>query len=437
VHDTGVDESSGDLFLVMQLLRGAELHDLIGEADYVEAPPPVGWAAAIGAQIAAVLTEVHRLSVVHRDIKPRNLFVTPCGVVKVLDFGIAALLAGGDSAKLTRVGLTVGTPPYMSPEQVLANPVGPPSDLYALGCVLHEMLTGQPPFQGTGGRSTQYQQVHADPPAVRDVRRDVPAPVDDLIRALLYKQAEDRPSSEEVYTLLLPFTIDGHASGAAGVREDLDPTRPFRRPMAATPRAALGLVASLAPEAGQPPLSAEEADAATDRAADLAEAGQFTQAADVLGAAIGRADTDSPLGAELRLSLGHVMLLARDFQRAIEQFDTAGAWFAEHYGSDDETVMGCRYYATSCRAEAGEDSRALADFQMFLEDWSQTADDRDDRSIDVRRQIGGLLMNLGRYQEARSQLTHLHQDASRWQGPDSRQARRVAAMLERINQYQP
>jgi serine/threonine protein kinase len=163
VHDTGIDEATGELFLVMQLLTGAELADLIAEHDYAENAPPVGWASAIGAQLASVLTEVHRISVVHRDIKPRNVFITPGGIVKVLDFGIAALLGAGEISRLTMAGQTVGTPPYMSPEQTLANAVGPATDLYALGCVLHEALTGQPPFRATGGTSVQWHHVHTRP----------------------------------------------------------------------------------------------------------------------------------------------------------------------------------------------------------------------------------------------------------------------------------
>ncbi len=107
VHDTGTDKATGDLYLVMQLLTGAELADLIAEHDYDASPPPLAWAAAIAAQVATVLSEVHRLSVVHRDIKPRNLFLTPGGIVKVLDFGVAALLGAGELIKLTMTEQTV------------------------------------------------------------------------------------------------------------------------------------------------------------------------------------------------------------------------------------------------------------------------------------------------------------------------------------------
>src|SRR6185437_1667048 len=184
VHDTGSDESTGDLYLVMQLLTGAELADLIAEYDYSDNATPLAWASAIGAQVATVLTEVHRLSVVHRDIKPRNLFLTSGGVVKVLDFGVAALLGAGERGKLTMVGQTVGTPPYMAPEQALANTVGPPADLYALGCVLHEMLTGELPFTATGDMSVQWHHVHTPPAPLTTIRPDIPQPVEALVLKL-------------------------------------------------------------------------------------------------------------------------------------------------------------------------------------------------------------------------------------------------------------
>ena len=139
-----------------------------------------------------MLTEVHRLSVVHRDIKPRNLFITPGGVVKVLDFGVAALFGAGELTKLTMVGQTVGTPPYMAPEQALANAVGPPADLYALGCVLHELLTGQLPFTATGGMSVQWHHVHTSPAPLRTIRPDIPESVEALVLKLLAKSPEER-----------------------------------------------------------------------------------------------------------------------------------------------------------------------------------------------------------------------------------------------------
>ena len=131
------------------LLRGFTLEAMLDHADYSAAAPSVAWAAAIGAQIAAVLADVHRVDIVHRDIKPGNVMLVDGGLVKVLDFGIAILRGAGALPRLTQVDRTVGTPAYMSPEQCLGQAVTAASDIYSLGCVLHELLTGDVPFHGT------------------------------------------------------------------------------------------------------------------------------------------------------------------------------------------------------------------------------------------------------------------------------------------------
>jgi len=431
VHDTGIEEATGELYLVMQLLTGAELADLIAEHDYHENAPPVCWAAAVGAQLASVLSEVHRISVVHRDIKPRNLFITPGGIVKVLDFGVAALLGAGEITRLTMAGQTVGTPPYMSPEQTLANAVGPATDRYALGCVLHETLTGHPPFRATGGMSVQWQHVHSSPTPVRTLRPDVPEPIEALVLGLLAKSPEQRPDADEIYETLLPYA----RTGTAGiVRGELDPTRPFTRPMAAIPRR--DVPAPVPPESATlAPLSDSEADAAAAQAADLAEAGQFAQATDILAAAIARCAAGAMLAAELRFSLANVLFLAGSYRRALAEFEAAGAQLTERYGAGDRSVLDCRYYAATCRAALGENTEALLAFRAFLHDWSQVAGAADDRNLDVRRQIGLLLAGARQYDEARTVLTDLHRDLVALRGEASPDAAAIAALLARISRY--
>lgn len=127
--------------------------------------------------------------------------------------------------------MTVGSPPYMPPEQVLGNPVGPASDVYALGCVLHEIVTGRVPFPETAARS--YQDHHVNTPAVpmRTLRPDLPAELDDLVLAMLAKRPGQRPSAEAVYDALLPLARSG-PEAASGER---DPRRPFLRPLAPSP----------------------------------------------------------------------------------------------------------------------------------------------------------------------------------------------------------
>ena len=121
VYDTGVEEAPDGttwLWLVMQLLRGSTLEALLDQTNYGSSPPSVAWAAAIAAQIAAVLADVHRVDIVHRDIKPGNVMIVDGGLAKVLDFGIAILHGAGAFPRLTQVDRTVGTPAYMSPEQL-------------------------------------------------------------------------------------------------------------------------------------------------------------------------------------------------------------------------------------------------------------------------------------------------------------------------------
>ena len=140
VHDTGI-AADGRPYLVMQYVDGVSVADVVAEHGAL----PVGWAAAIAAQTCAVLAAAHAVSLVHRDLKPANLVLGPDGAVRVLDFGLAVALGAGDS-QITRSGQTIGTPAYMAPELVVGEPTGPATDLYSLGCTLHELLTGRSPF---------------------------------------------------------------------------------------------------------------------------------------------------------------------------------------------------------------------------------------------------------------------------------------------------
>lgn len=234
VYDFGVEEPTGRIFLVMQLVYGQTLADLItARARHPAGPWPVTWAAAITAQVAATLVDVHRVDVVHRDIKPSNLMVSDGGLVKVLDFGVAILRGASALPKLTQVGMTVGSPPYMPPEQVLGNPVGPAAGVYALGCVLYETLTGRVPFPETAGRLYQDHHLNSPAPSTRALRPDVPTDVDDLIAAMLAKRPSDRPGADAVYEALLPLAA---RPAAASGPDGRDPRRPFVRPLAPAPR---------------------------------------------------------------------------------------------------------------------------------------------------------------------------------------------------------
>lgn len=142
VYDIGTHD--GLHFLVMGYIEGRTVADLIAEEEGLT----VGWSAAIATQTCAVLATAHRKCRIHRDLKPGNLMFCPDGVEKVFDFGLAGALEPNDLSRITSTGQQLGPLTYMTPEQIRTEPVSPQTDPYALGCVLHEMLSGEPPFTG-------------------------------------------------------------------------------------------------------------------------------------------------------------------------------------------------------------------------------------------------------------------------------------------------
>ncbi|GAA5042954.1 non-specific serine/threonine protein kinase [Thermocatellispora tengchongensis] len=198
LYDFGASDQR--LYQVMQFIDGVTIADVVSE----HGPLPVPWAAAIAAQACAVLSAAHALSICHRDLKPTNLMLCPDGGVKVLDFGLA-MLREADTTQFTRVGQILGTPAYMAPEQIQRGVASPRSDLYSLGCVLHEMLTGRQLFTGPTEYAVYEKQVNERPPPVPGV----PAELDKLIAELLEKQPERRPAdARALYDRLEPFAVD-------------------------------------------------------------------------------------------------------------------------------------------------------------------------------------------------------------------------------------
>ncbi|GAB3806548.1 protein kinase domain-containing protein [Micromonospora zhanjiangensis] len=185
VHDFGQDGDDGSLFLVMEFLVGRDLRTVLDE----DGPPPVPTAVDWAAQTAAALARAHEVDVVHRDLKPANLMLTPDGQVKILDFGIARFMESLPSSKV------MGTFPYMPPERFDGHPGNARSDLYALGCVLHELLTGRKPFDATSPASMMSAHLTRTPVPPGRLRPEVPAALDDLVMELLAKAPEDRPAS--------------------------------------------------------------------------------------------------------------------------------------------------------------------------------------------------------------------------------------------------
>jgi hypothetical protein len=185
----------GTWFVVMQLVPGGDL------AAYRERHLRLSVATviAIGYQLADALAAAHERGVVHRDLKPENVLLDgehDPPVVRIADFGLAYSVRAEDprQGKLTVDGTVAGTPEYMSPEQASGGDLGPPSDVYALGCVLFDLLTGSPPFAEGGVGRILAQHLYTPPPRVRDRRPDTSPALDELIDRMLAKRPGDRPT---------------------------------------------------------------------------------------------------------------------------------------------------------------------------------------------------------------------------------------------------
>jgi serine/threonine protein kinase len=226
VYDLG--EEHGTRYLVMQYVTGFDLDDRIAE----EGRLTVEETASIGVQIASVLGSVHVRDVVHRDLKGRNVIIRTDGVVKVLDFGVAAFL-DPDTTRLTTTGERPGSLECMAPEQIKGTPVDHRTDLYALGCLLHKMLAGEPVFNHHSDLMLPGLILDEPPVPLRHLRPDTPPGLEALVLQLLAKDPRDRPAhAGEVWQRLAHWLPErGDPAEALVPWAEIDPLRPFRHPM--------------------------------------------------------------------------------------------------------------------------------------------------------------------------------------------------------------
>jgi len=192
LYDSGsIDEL---LYFVMPYVDGESLRERLNR----ERQLPVDDALAIAVEVCDALVYAHNLGVVHRDLKPQNILLS--GHALVVDFGVARAIAALGAESLTPTGLAVGTPGYMSPEQALGDePVDQRSDIYSLGCVVYEMLVGEPPFTGTSAQAVIARQVIDPIPGIRTVRPTVPASLEAAVTRALSKVPADRPRTAQQF----------------------------------------------------------------------------------------------------------------------------------------------------------------------------------------------------------------------------------------------
>ncbi|MFG3711932.1 protein kinase [Micromonospora sp. NPDC047730] len=444
VHDVGIQ--GDDIYIVMQLVPGMLLSDLVAERGWLSVP----WAAAIGAQICSVLATAHAASLVHRDLKPQNLMVTPTGSVKVLDFGVAALLGPADVPRLTATGHTLGTPTYMAPEQALNSTVGPKADLYALGCVLFELLTGNPPYRADNPLGMLHRHMNDPVPLVTDHRAGVPDALVQLVVRMLAKDPQHRPgSAAEVYEILMPLgavesdlAADLAMTVADGQR--VDPTMPYRYPFGPLPPQAPLAPTKIdvvrprsAPEVIHVP-SLDELAEVEERAWELAEEERFTQAAELLETALrpirkAHGAVKQPRILELRVNLANLYVLAGAFRQALPEFQRLIPDLAERPVPDQELIWQCRQQAAVCQAELGEATAALSELEAVFVEEERVMPPGSPELVALRQQIAMLAAGMGDVSGARRRLQGLLDDVSASSGAQSPAAEEIEMLLVRLD----
>lgn len=410
VYDCGTQGE--DLYLVMQLIKGRSIADIMMESGTV----PVPWAAAIAAQACSVLAVAHANSLVHRDLKPGNLMLCRDGSVKVLDFGVAAALSP-TATRLTRSGVVVGTPEYMAPEQALCGTTSPQSDLYSLGVVLDEMLTGRNQFASPTAPASIRNHLYHDPHLPDLASGRVPEILERLLTRLLAKTPKDRPpSAEAVYRVLVQFCDDLPPFPDYVDAEALHPVR-----MYAT---VLGRVRSPAklerPVSPMPSLFANKSVIghndivlAHENADILRAEPRFSQAAEVLAEVVAPAteawEAKIAEVMQLRIELADMLFFGGDYRRAAHEFAKLAADLMEIEGADHDLVLRFRLMEASCHAAVGETSLAFAQLGLLLDDEARPGVE-EDHILESRYQIGPPGLGSGDRSKARQTLSDLLSD---------------------------
>ncbi|WP_410870330.1 serine/threonine-protein kinase [Nocardia sp. A7] len=432
VFDAVLDKDADSVYLVMEHIEGVTLRDYLAGAGEL----PIECGVAVAAQIATVLSHAHVLPVVHRDLKPANVLVAVDGTVKVIDFGIAALLDGSTS-RITRTGSVLGTAAYMSPELVNGQDVGPRADLYALGCIMHEMFSGRAVFEARSEFDTHNRHLSEAPTPLRVLRREVPGQIEELVLELLAKDPADRPATAHaVYDRLLPFLPGPGTPEIPASAGYPDPTRIFRRP---------NPPADTAPTAPRPAPSkpAAATSGLVDIAAryrELCELGRFAQAAQALVTVVDEAEQrygpHSPQLGELHRDIATAFAHSGEHRRALVEWERVEAIELRAGSTTGSRIWRARVAAIECRATLGDvtASTAVDDLYRLFREIRSVEDEFSDDAVHIRLAIAELLPAVGDRSRAQRFLDQLRSDLEVLrpaQDPVRRRVEQLIADLQR------
>ncbi|WP_052867362.1 serine/threonine-protein kinase [Streptomyces niger] len=397
VHDFGEDD--GILYIVMELLDGRNLSQLL--EDNRRNPLPVPDFADIADQVSAALAYTHEQAVVHRDLKPANIVRIADGTVKICDFGIARLGHDiGFTARLTGTGVAMGTPHYMSPEQIAGGTIDHRSDLYSLGCVLYELATGAPPFEFDDAWAVLVGHRDTAPEPLRKRRPDLPEAYERIVLDLLAKDPDDRPRDaaelgKRIATARAPQqTAAGLPAWTAGMRigAGARPVHTLRTP----PRGAVGELTgswtvgfdlrgpdSVPPARGRP-----------------------TPSPAVLAALAGRHNAG--------LSLGR---LGR-WEEAGEAHRAVAAEREHVLGPDHADTLASRFEVAFTLARSGRFADALREYETVAAGRERTLGAEHADTLAARQETAYVLGRLGRHFEAHQVYTSVLAARDRTMGAD-------------------
>ncbi|MDI1461088.1 serine/threonine-protein kinase [Catellatospora sp. KI3] len=376
VYDIGTHE--GIPYLVLQPVKGTNLADLVEEQGAL----PVAWVAAIGAQISCVLLAAYRLGLVHRDIKPSNVMLGTNGAVKVLDFGLAVAYGDDRYSRITQSGQILGTPGYMAPEQLLAQRPTHRTDLYGLGALLFELITGAPPFDEDNPALLYDIQLNQPPEPPSRARPDLPAVLEDLVLSLLAKAPSDRPADAgEVYDTL------------AGLATELPPMPGVVDPDTDATQAYSSIIGrvSPAPIVGiSRPTPPPDPTQTADRARRLLADGHTDSALQAFENAL-RGDVLQPADEiTLRRQFADALDRAGQHRPAASQWRRLAMLAARKDGPDSGQEFEFRLRTARAHAALGERDRALTVLQRLLTDRVRVDGPGDAAVLALRHEITAL-----------------------------------------------